>query len=335
MGYVFDAMNRTGDDEPAKQPPKEQVAPAQPVRAQQAAPQAPAEKVNREPGENQSVPPRMPKLPPKPVDPAVTNPGAGATAAGSPSPILLAPADIAKLDDRLVGLTNPESIMAEEYRSIRTSTLARWEQKRNLVHTITSATPQEGKTITSLNLGLIFAELRNRRTIVIECDLRLPTFAKLLPLHEGPGLIDYLSGKATLEQVIQQIGERPLHVIPAGGRANSQAVQMLTSTVMADLLKRLRRDFDHVIIDTPPVLELADAGILGALSDDVMLVARMNRTPRTLVEQAIRTLASYSAPVAGLIATDQKRTRGRYYAYRYGYRYGYGYGYHDGEKRAA
>ena len=80
------------------------------------------------------------------------------------------------------------------------------------------------------------------------------------------------------------------------------------------------------------VVELADAGIIGAMSDDVQLIVRMGRTPRPLVEQAIRTLSSYNAPVAGLIATDQTRHRGRYY-YKYGYRYRYRY--HYTEKQAA
>ncbi len=228
------------------------------------------------------------------------------------------------IDDRLVVLTEPSSIMAEEYRSIRTSILARWEQKRHLVHTITSATPQEGKTITSLNLGLSFAELRNRQTLVIEADLRLPQFESQLGLDRGTGLVPLLDGQVTLEDVIVTVPDTNLHVIPAGKRANDRAVQLLSSTPMAELLERLRESYDHVIIDTPPVVELADAGILGAMSDDVLLIARLQRTPQSLIEQAIRTLGSYNADVAGLIATDHKHRRHGYY-YKYGYRYSYRY----------
>lgn len=234
-------------------------------------------------------------------------------------------------DDRLVTLTEPGSIMAEEYRAIRTSLLAKWDQKRHLVHTITSATPQEGKTITSLNLGLSFAELRNRRTVVVEADLRLPTFAELLNIDDGAGLIDYLNGQANLSDAIWKVADTSLHVIPAGSRANNEAVQLLSGRYMNELLDVLRKKYDHVVIDTPPVIDLADAGIIGALSDDVLLITRMNRTPRPLIEQAIRTLSSYNAPVAGMIATDQKRLRRSYYNYRYGYRYQY---YHQA-KRAA
>ncbi len=233
-----------------------------------------------------------------------------------------------RIDDRLVSLNSPASAVAEEYRSIRTSILARHESQRHLVHTITSATPQEGKTITCVNLGLSFAELRNRKTIIVECDLRLPTFSKLLSCDSTkPGLINYLRGEATLADVIQQIEGSPLSVIPAGGRVSDEAVQLLSSARMSRLIQSLRAKFDHVLIDTPPVLQLADAGILGSQSEEVLLVARMRRTPRTLVEQAVNTLASYNATVNGIIATDNPRSRGRGYGYKYGYRYGYGYGY--------
>ena len=229
-----------------------------------------------------------------------------------------------KLDDRLVTLTSPASAMSEEYRSIRTSILARHDNERHLVHTITSATPQEGKTITCMNLGLAFAELRNRNTIIIECDLRLPTFGKLLNCDaDRPGLIDYLRGDAKIGEIIQQVEGSALHIITAGGRVSDEAVQLLSSQRMSHLIQGLRAKYDHVIIDTPPVLQLADAGILGSQSEEVLVVARMRRTPRPLVEQAINTLTSYNARVNGIIATDNPRSRGRGYGYKYGYRYGH------------
>ena len=233
-----------------------------------------------------------------------------------------------KIDDRLVAMTSPASAMSEEYRSIRTSILARHDNERHLVHTITSATPQEGKTITCVNLGLAFSELRNRKTVIIECDLRLPTFDKLLNCNtQSPGLIDYLRGEAKINDIIQQVEGSALHIITAGGRVSDEAVQLLSSQRMSHLIQGLRAKYDHVIIDTPPVLQLADAGILGSQSEEVLVVARMRRTPRPLVEQAINTLTSYNAQVNGIIATDNPRSRGRGYGYKYGYRYGYGYAY--------
>ena len=238
-----------------------------------------------------------------------------------------------KMDDRIVMLTEPGSQFAEEYRSIRTSLLARWQNKRNLSHVITSATPQEGKTITSLNLGLTLAELRSRRTIIVEADLRLPAFAKLLKLEDGPGLVNYLRGEVTLEEATQRVGDDGAYLLAAGDRAFDDAVSLLSSSRMQALLEHLRQRFDHVVIDTPPVIELADAGVLGGLSDEVLLIARMRRTSSRLIEQAIQTLSSYNAPVGGVIATDHRTGFGRYYAYRYHYRYRYGYRSRDHDYR--
>ena len=229
-----------------------------------------------------------------------------------------------RIDDRLVTLTDPACPTAEEYRSIRTSLLARHQRARNLTHVITSATPQEGKTLTTVNLGFAFAELQNRRTIIIEADLRLPNFDRLLNLQHNHGLLGTLRGEFPLEQAIQVAGPNHLHIIGAGGRTTNDAVQLLSSQRMAEIIHRLREEYDHVFIDTPPVVELADAGILGALADEVMLIARMRRTPKQLIEQAVRTLASYHAPLAGVLATDNRPRLARGY-YRYGYRYGYSY----------
>jgi capsular exopolysaccharide synthesis family protein len=228
-------------------------------------------------------------------------------------------------DERVVTLVDATGTMAEEYRAIRTSLLARWEQRRHVAHVITSATPQEGKTLTTLNLGFCLAELHDRRTVIVEADLRLPQFRKLLPLPQTPGLVGLLQDGASLSEAMVEADPQRLHILPAGSGMRGDAAQWLSSPTMTSLVRELKRLYDHVIIDTPPVVGLADAGILGGMSDEVLLVARMSRTPRPLLEQAVRTLGSYSAPVAGVIATDISKLRQKYYYYRYGYRYHYRY----------
>lgn len=310
MGYIFDAIHRADRDAPPA-PPAPSPPPETPLD------EAPLAGAHPLPPDHTaypsaSPPDRTPGPDDAPQPLAFVAEGAGIAGDIDPG-----------IDDRLVALTEPGSMMTEEYRSIRTTLLARCEHRRHLVHTITSATPQEGKTITSLNLGLSFGELRNRSTLVVEADLRLPTFAGLLNLGECRGLVHLLRGEASLAEVIQRVPGTRLDVIPAGERCGAEAIQLLTGQPMAELLKALRKRFDHVVVDTPPVTELADAGILGALSDEVMLVVRMGQTPRPLIEQAVRTLRGYHAPVAGVIATDQQRLAGHAYRYRYGYRYQY------------
>jgi capsular exopolysaccharide synthesis family protein len=326
MGYIFDAINRSPEGERPTKSVEQEGRRAGHLAGSAAlpgdVPAAPGGGANEHAAVTELPDSALNKLATtSQLDAALDQVSSGDGLSADLEPIELTDNWLGRYDDRLVTLSDPGSPLAEEYRAIRTSILARWQHKRHLIHTITSATPQEGKTITSLNLGLSFAELRNRSTVVVEADLRLPTFEKLLGLGQTKGIVNYLHGEVALSEVLQQVGDSRLYVVPAGLRANNDAVQLLSGQRMTDLLATLRSRFDHVIIDTPPVVELADAGIVGALSDDVMLIVRMNRTPRALVEEAIRTLNSYNAPVAGLVATDQKRTRHRSYYYRYGYHY--------------
>ncbi len=300
MGYPFDADDRNRGNPPdaggwGSEPPPPQGAP----RTLKITESASAEEALATAGQPS-------------VSPIRINPGHAA-----------ASIDVRGIDDRLLALTEPEGIVAEEYRAIRTSLLSRWREARHLIHVITSATPQEGKTITSLNVGFSFAELRNRRTIVIEADLRLPQFKKLLGLPETPGLVGLLERQANLSQVIQSVAGGRVHVIAAGRSAHAQAVQLLSSPLMKTLLNALRSKFDHVVVDTPPVIQVADAGIVGAQADDVLMVARMGKTPKMLVAQAVRVLGSYNAKVSGVIATDQQRGAPPLLRSRYGYHYRY------------
>ncbi len=281
MGFVFEAMSKAGNAGPrSTPPPAEGPTPDLPM-PQEPEPSAPSAALRGKPVVD---------------DEAINN-----------------------IDDRLVCLTDPACVMSEEYRGIRTRLLVHWQQQRNLVHTITSATPREGKSITSMNLGLSLAEQADRRVVVIECDLRLPCFAKLLNLPDGPGLVQLLKKQVPLNVAMSATPTSHMSVIAAGSPAPDEATQLLGSDTMSDLLSQLRNKFDHVILDTPPVLELADAGIVGRQSDDTLVVVRMNRTPQPLIDQAIRTLQSYDARISGSILTDRHESSlGRS---GYGYRY--------------
>ncbi len=258
----------------------------------------------------------MQKARPAAVAPSEATP---TTDDASLEPIQLDPRQLRRIDERIVVWADPAGLEAEEYRAIRTGLLARWQHKRHLSHVISSAVPQEGKTITSLNLAASLGELSDRTCVVVEADLRLPMFAKLLGLPTGPGLVELLRGDATLGQVLVPIAGRQVWVLPAGADTGGSAAQLMSGPAMADTVSQLQRRFDHVVLDTPPVNAVADAGVIGALCDEVILVARMQRTPVPLIEQARRTLAQAQAKIAGVIATG---AAARTQAYGYGYRYG-------------
>ena len=211
------------------------------------------------------------------------------------------------------------SVVAEQYRSIRLQILSRSKTRTLQTHVITSSAPQEGKTVTTLNLGMAFSELENKRTLVIECDLRRPTFANHLNRDLQPGMVQLLRGDVSdVDSVIHPTAYENLFVIPAGERTTG-STEMVSSPRMAEVLERFKGRFDHILIDTPPVISVTDACILGAMADEVLMVVRLHKTPVDVIDRAKRLLGANNCNVAGLILTHQQN-----FALNYAYKYYYG-----------
>jgi capsular exopolysaccharide synthesis family protein len=209
------------------------------------------------------------------------------------------------------------SLITEQYRAIRTQILARGRNRRIQIHAITSSAPEEGKSVTTLNLGMAFSELRNQKTLIIEGDLRKPSFGALLHREASPGLLHLLRGEVDeLDKIIHPTVYDNLQFIPAGDRDTTASTELLSSPRMAQILDRLRDRYDHIFIDTPPVITVTDPAILGALADETLLVVRLNRTPAEVVDRAKRLLRAANCEVAGVILTHQTIAPPKY-LYRY------------------
>jgi len=196
-----------------------------------------------------------------------------------------------RLNPLLVAGLAPKSLAAEQYRQLRTR-LSHAEGASNL-RTVLVTSPQkgEGKSITSANLALTMAQELQRRVIIVEADLRKPSLQALFGLSSGPGLSDYLSGAAELKDVMTFLPDHNLTVIHAGSAPTNPA-ELLGSTAMRRLLDQLRTRFDRVILDTPPVLPLADVAVLAPLVDGTLLVVRAGVTPKPAIENALRAFDS-------------------------------------------
>ena len=220
------------------------------------------------------------------------------------------------------------SVITEQYRAIRTQILARGRNRKLQTHVITSSAPGEGKSVTTINLGIIFSELRNQKTLLVECDLRRPTFGKLLDRDEHDGMLQLLRGEVkNIDDAIHRTVYNNLDVIPAGGRDSLHSTELLSSPKMGQIIDRLRDRYDHIFIDSPPVVSVTDAAILGAMCDETLMVVRLNKTPTDIVDRAKRLLRANNCEVTGVILTHLKIHMPRYlYRYSYGYGYGYGYG---------
>lgn len=188
---------------------------------------------------------------------------------------------------------------------------------------ITSPNPCEGKTMVSSNLGQSFA-LHGRPTLIIDCDLRKPRIHEIFELDPHPGLTDYLTGNAGLEEILKPTEISNLMVVTSGSRSASPG-NLLNSEIFKDLLTRMRQQFRHLIIDTPPILGFSDARIISALVDGVLLVTRHHFTHKSAAKMAQQLLRQIHAPLMGAILncldTSKPGYRGYHYPLDYHYQY--------------
>jgi receptor protein-tyrosine kinase len=217
-------------------------------------------------------------------------------------------------------LTDAEthSQRSEAFRLLRTNLqfLDLDRQPRSLV--ITSAVPGEGKTSTATNLAIAFAQA-GRRVLLVDCDLRRPRIAGLLGLESAVGLTTTLVGRSDLSSSIQQHHDSGVHFL-ASGPLPPNPTEILQSGATRDLFKRLRDLYDVVIVDAPPLLPVADAGILATDVDGAIVVVRHGKTTREQLKHAMVRLEQVGARTSGLVVNmTPSRARG------YGYGYGYGY----------
>lgn len=329
MGYVFDAIRNPPDgddannalarqvfgDEPMPPASKEPV--AGPPRAAAAPKVAPAPKA-----------PMAPSTPPKPSTPSANAPQVRAEAQPGPAPTPNKPRNVVKaeLDERLVVATAPSSGQTEAFRRLASRVLAA-AKNQPAVHAVTSACRKDGKTLTCLNLSMVMGELADQRTVLIEGDLRAANIIRMCRVEQmPPGLFQLLAGECSIDDALVWPEGLNTPIIYAGTRGDDRAPSLLNSHRLPEVIAELRQRFDQIVIDTPPILDVADAGALCAVADQVLLVARMNQTDRDLVYEALNTVRSYNRNVAGLVLTDVKphaMPYGRRYMYGY---YGYGYG---------
>jgi capsular exopolysaccharide synthesis family protein len=207
-----------------------------------------------------------------------------------------------------------ESQGAEAYRILRTNLLFSQEGLKSLV--VTSAAPGEGKTMTSVNLAVAYAR-QGLKVLLLECDLRRPSLGKYFSNSHETDLTDVLMENRDWRHVIQPTSVPGLHVLLAG-HSIPRAVEFLGGEEMKRLLADISSEFDMVILDTSPLLVAADATVLGALVDGVLLVVRATRTDRGAVEQAVHQLGLVGANIVGTVLNDPEGSAsryGRYYDY--------------------
>jgi polysaccharide biosynthesis transport protein len=202
----------------------------------------------------------------------------------------------------LVVVQRPWSPVAETFRMLRTALLFSSNGAPPQVILVTSASSGEGKTVTSLNLASTLADA-GRRVLVIDVDLRHPRCHEVLGERPGPGLSSYLAGDVDLEHTVREIASPHIAFIPAGPPPANPA-ELIGSERMSEVLALLRKHFDVILLDSPPVLPVTDAVLLAHLADAVVLVMNGNKSPRELVRRARDQLLHVGANVVGVVVNN-------------------------------
>ncbi len=223
----------------------------------------------------------------------------------------------------------------EGYRTSRTNiifSLSGLNKSNCKIIAVTSANPGEGKTTTTLNLALSFAQTGGR-VLAIDGDLRKPRLHRYIGLKKDIGLSTLLSSKLPIEKAIVKNARSGLDILPSGELPPNPA-ELLSSEAMKELLVKLSAEYDYIFFDTPPVTVVTDAVALSPLVDGVVLVVRQNYTDHEGLSNAINLLNIAKAKVLGFFVNDAVSARAGYgynrYRYKYGYKYGYKYSYRYG-----
>lgn len=202
----------------------------------------------------------------------------------------------------LVVREDPYSAGAEAFRVLRTNLQFVGFEGRTRSLLVTSASKDEGKSTTIANLAIVLAE-GGSSVALVDADLRMPRLEQYMGRDGGVGLSDVLVGRTSLDDALQAWGPYSRLMLLPAGRVPPNPSELLGSTAMADLLARLTAEFDYVLIDSPSVLAVTDAAVLGRLTAGTILVAGANRVREDELRAAISALETAGSTIVGVVAT--------------------------------
>jgi len=222
----------------------------------------------------------------------------------------------------LVTFGHPKSMLSEAYRNIRTSILLSFSEKPPKKIAISSPNPAEGKTTTVINTAIALSQT-GAKVLIIDTDFRRPRIHQIFNNEEnGIGLSNFLSGHGELESIIKKTEIPNLYYIPSGPIPPNPS-ELIGSNLFKSMMESLGERFDHLVLDSPPVLGFADAIILSTAVDGIILVVLSGKTPRDTLQRAKEILYQVNAKILGVVINrvDIQRSEYGYYYYRHHYYY--------------
>ncbi len=220
----------------------------------------------------------------------------------------------ASLATQLMTLDN-QSTVAEAYRALRTSVLLSSAGHPPKTILVTSGRPGEGKTTTAINTAISLAQL-GASVLIIDCDLRRPKVHKVFGITHVHGLSTYLSRDAELDQLIHALPIPNLFLLPCGPTPPNPA-ELVSSEKMREMLITLSQQYDHIILDSPPLINVTDPVILSTMVDGVIMVVHAGKSTRDVVRRASQELTGVGAKVFGVVLNNVNLQREGYDEYYY------------------
>jgi capsular exopolysaccharide synthesis family protein len=209
----------------------------------------------------------------------------------------------------------PKSPVSEAYRSLRTNIDFSSVDRKIQTVMVTSAGAGEGKTTTVVNLAAAYAQA-DKRTLLIDADLRKPNVHRWFQLSSREGLSTLLANQCSLGEAVQKTHLPNLHVIPSGPIPPNPA-ELIASQRMGALLNELKTEYDMILIDTPPALAVADAMIMSAKCDGTIIVAHAGKVKREFTAKVKHSLELGNANILGVVLNHVRRKRNDAYYYYY------------------
>jgi capsular exopolysaccharide synthesis family protein len=197
---------------------------------------------------------------------------------------------------------NPRSQIAEQFRALRNSITAMNPGGAPRTIVITSAVRAEGKTVATINLALALVEVPGTHVLIVDADLHTPAVEHYLGLPRRQGLVELLRGDCSPDAAIRRTSAPGVSLIGAGTLPGNPS-QLIGSDRMRTLLNSLKQRFSYILIDTPEAMTISDASLLGSMADGIILVVRLNETPRHYVEQVSHMLETLGGNVLGTCLT--------------------------------
>jgi len=222
----------------------------------------------------------------------------------------------ARVEPHLVAVSQPRSAYCEQFRALRTRILQAGERLQTRAIVVTSAGIAEGKTLTALNLAWLLAQTEGVRCLIIDSDLRQPCVTDYLGIDAPVGLSEVLGGQLRLEDAIVRLDPAGLYLLP-GGKPRDDVAELLSGPSYARTLTEVRRMFDYIIIDAPPLGIFTDANVLMNRADGALLVVRAGKTRYSVVDKMLEQIPKER--MMGIVlnrADEQPDSNSYYYQHR-------------------